>query len=88
MTYLLLVVHTVHRALEDVKAMMHQVFQTTSFSMVLKAFTLRNVSQIFLDWEAKRSDYVAEYRRGTTKAMADCLVKLKILSNKLQPIFN
>ena len=72
---------------------MNQVFQNDGFSMMLKHLTLRNVSQIFSDWDAKRCDYnaaqkaVVEYDRGTTKAMANCLVKLQLISGKLEAIF-
>ena len=72
---------------------MKQVFQNDGLSVVLKHLTLRSVSKIFSDWAAKRCDYnaaqkaVAEYGRGTTKAMANCLVKLQLTSEKLEAIF-
>ena len=57
----------------------------STFSDVLRSLTLRSASQIFSDWQAKRSEYnavqkaVAEYGRGTTKVMAICLVNWSLL---------
>ena len=86
-------INTAHRALEDVKAM-NQIFQNDSFSTVLKHLTYRSIAQIFSEWEAKRFDYiaaqkaVAEYGRGTTKAMANCLVQLQLTSDKIEAMFS
>ena len=85
---MLYTINTAHRALEDVKAI-NQVFQNDGFPMVLEHLTQRSIAQIFSDWETKNATKLLHRKlfqsmaREQQKAMDNCLVQLKLTSNKI-----